>query len=152
MKRFALYSPKSCRRDHGTRSIRGRGIVEATWFQGYMGERARSQLSVQRGMAVWESFVTAVSTGWFRISLCHSVQKPRLCDIVSNSAAMKLGCARKHRMKGNAVAPRLGPSKRTPRRTAAMIRRTTTHPSQAAGTGSDHGIAVILSPRGGPRT
>jgi hypothetical protein len=44
--KFSLYFAGCCRHDCGAGRIRGRKIIEATWAQGYMGERSGSQLSV----------------------------------------------------------------------------------------------------------
>jgi hypothetical protein len=55
---FTLYCAGCCRHECGARRIRGRDIIKATWFQGYMGECQGSQLSVQRGSAVREAFLT----------------------------------------------------------------------------------------------
>ena len=94
--RFSSYFARYCRRDRGARSIRGREVAKATWFQGYMGVRPGSQLSVQRGIDVREGFTTAYLSARFRISLCPGVRKSLCCDNVSIVRRTKLGCAPGH--------------------------------------------------------
>src|SRR5215212_4613120 len=88
--RCSLYFAGCCRHECGAGRIRGRKIIEATCAQGYMGERAGSQLSVQRGMAVREGFLTEYLGARFPISLCHGIRKFRCCDSVALQRRMKL--------------------------------------------------------------
>jgi hypothetical protein len=98
---FTLYCAGCCRHECGARSIRGRDNIDATWFQGYMGERRGSQLSVQRGMALREAILAAWWRARFRISLCHDIRKSRCCDNVAIQRRSKLGCVREHMMERN---------------------------------------------------
>jgi hypothetical protein len=46
---FTLYCAGCCRHECGARSIRGRDNIDATWFQGYMGEsRCCDNVAIQR--------------------------------------------------------------------------------------------------------
>jgi hypothetical protein len=98
---FTLYCAGCCRHECGARSIRGCDNIDATWFQGYMGECRGSQLSVQRGMAVREAILAAWRRARFRISLCHGIRKSRCCDNVAIQRRSKLGCVREHMMERN---------------------------------------------------
>ena len=104
--KFSLYCADQCRHECGAGRIRGRKIIEATCAQGYMGESGGSQLSVQRGMAVREGFLTEYLSARFRISLCDGIRKFRCCDSVAIQRRMKLGCARGHMIERNGPFPR----------------------------------------------